>query len=137
MQILFSLFISFSLITTSMLYESPPMYYTDQQTFLNAACQIETEHSPEVLLEGLKKIEVELGRHTTFQNGPRVIDLDILLYNDLILSKEKLSIPHPRIHERAFVLKPLCDMNEGIIHPVYKKTLKVSERSDYRFLIAV
>ena len=120
-----------------MLYESPPMYYTDQQTFLNAACQIETEHSPEDLLECLKKIEVELGRHTTFQNGPRVIDLDILLYNDLILSKEKLSIPHPRIHERAFVLKPLCDINESIIHPVYKKTLKVSERSDHRFLITV
>ncbi|KAL8994137.1 MAG: hypothetical protein Q9169_005813 [Polycauliona sp. 2 TL-2023] len=95
---------------TSALYETQPMYMIDQHPFINGACEIETKLSPLELLDELKDIEDTLGRVKTVRNGPRAIDLDILLYNDDVVDEERLQIPHPRISERDFVLRPLCDM---------------------------
>ncbi|KAI4244122.1 MAG: hypothetical protein L6R40_003106 [Gallowayella cf. fulva] len=95
---------------TSSLYETEAMYKTDQQRFVNGVCEIETTLPPLELLDQLKDIEKSLGRVKTVQNGPRSIDLDILLYDDQIVNEERLQIPHPRISEREFVLRPLCDL---------------------------
>ncbi|KAG6993916.1 origin recognition complex subunit [Physcia stellaris] len=97
-------------VRTSSLYETTPMYMEDQAPFINGVCQIETSLDPSKLLEQLKFIEKDLGRQKTVENGPRPIDLDILLYDDEKVNLEDLTIPHPRISEREFVLKPLCDL---------------------------
>lgn len=102
---------------TSFLYETAPMYVKSQSTFLNAACLIETLLSPLELLDALKNIEKQVGRTTSFRNGPRLIDLDILFYDRDIFSNEKLIFPHPRLCERVFVLKPLCDIAPSFVHP--------------------
>ncbi len=109
--------------STSHLYETPPMYYTDQPSFLNAMILIETKLSPFELLKSLKNIEETVGRQISFRNGPRLIDLDIIMYNDAQIEDEKLQIPHPRLHERAFVLKPLVDINSTLVHPILKKNM--------------
>lgn len=95
---------------TSFLYETAPMYHCDQNNFLNAACLLRTELNPVDLLGELQRIEKQVGRTTTFRNGPRVLDLDMLLYGDELVHTERLQVPHPRIAERAFVLSPLCDI---------------------------
>lgn len=99
-----------SLQKTSFLYETVPMYHTDQRKFLNAVCHVRTRLSPENLLNELQNIERKVGREVSFRNGPRVIDLDILLYGDHSICSERLQIPHPRIGERIFVLTPLSDI---------------------------
>ena len=108
---------------TSFLYETPPMYLNDQPSFLNAACHLVTNLSPNDLLIKLKYIEDKIGRIKTVRNGPRLIDLDIILYGNNEIKKPDLQIPHIRLHERAFVLRPLCDLNPYLIHPVLKKTM--------------
>jgi 2-amino-4-hydroxy-6-hydroxymethyldihydropteridine diphosphokinase len=108
--------------TTSFLYETTPMYHLEQPRFLNAACQLETLLEPHELLRKLKFIEQEIGRKETFRNGPRVIDLDIVLFGKEIVKSVDLEIPHPRLHEREFVLRPLADMIPNFIHPVIKKS---------------
>ncbi|KAJ1435296.1 Dihydropteroate synthase-like protein [Ochromonadaceae sp. CCMP2298] len=95
---------------TSHLYETAPMYHADQPSFLNAVCKFETVLPPLQLLDGLQAIEGRVGRRTSFRNGPRLIDLDLLLHGAHCLASERLTIPHERIAERAFVLKPLCDL---------------------------
>ena len=82
----------------------------NQKKFLNAALKIETKFSPALLLEKLKKIETELGRIKTVRNGPRIIDLDILFYGGKIITKKNLTIPHPRMIEREFVIRPLLEV---------------------------
>lgn len=109
--------------STSYLYETPPMYYTDQPSFLNAMILVETKLSPFDLLKSLKNIEDTVGRQVSFRNGPRLIDLDIVMYNDAHIEDEILQIPHPRLHERAFVLKPLVDINPALVHPTLKKSM--------------
>ncbi|HEX8931821.1 MAG TPA: 2-amino-4-hydroxy-6-hydroxymethyldihydropteridine diphosphokinase, partial [Patescibacteria group bacterium] len=104
-------------------YETKPMYYEDQEDFLNTALKGETELSPEELLKFVKTIEKKLGRQKRFRNGPREIDIDILFYDDLILNEKNLIIPHPQIPEREFVLKPLMDMAPDFIHPVLQKSI--------------
>lgn len=106
-----------TIIATSYLYETTPMYIEDQDKFLNAVCLLRTSTQPMILLDRLKDIENKLGRLTTYRNGPRVIDLDILLYGNHCISNDRLTIPHPRMHERPFVLKPLCDINPSLIIP--------------------
>ena len=108
----------------SKVYETPPWGYENQPAFLNMAVKCETNLEPESLLKRLKQLEVQLGREQSFRWGPRLIDIDILFYNDLILESESLTIPHPRLHERAFVLVPLADIAPDFIHPVLKKTIK-------------
>ena len=102
----------------STIYETPPWGYTDQPAFLNMVVEAETSLSPRALLEYLKQREDELGRVKNFRYGPRHIDLDILFYDDLVLEDERLQIPHPRLHERAFVLVPLNDLAPDFVHPV-------------------
>jgi 2-amino-4-hydroxy-6-hydroxymethyldihydropteridine diphosphokinase len=102
----------------SSVYETEPWGYVDQPPFLNLVIRAETDLSPRHLLDRLKGIESALGRVTTFRNGPRMIDLDILFYADLRLATEGLVIPHPRLHERAFVLVPLAQIAPELVHPV-------------------
>lgn len=94
----------------SSIYETDPMGYKNQDKFLNLVIEIETELKPEELLEKLLKVEQEMGRIRTIKNGPRIIDLDILLYNDEKINKPNLKIPHPKMNEREFVLKPLSEI---------------------------
>ena len=100
------------------------MYHLEQEKFLNAACRIETTLSHKDLLTELQTIEKEMGRIYNFRNGPRVIDIDILFYDNLCFKSEHLEIPHPRISERVFVLKPLCDIQRDFIHPVFQCTIE-------------
>ncbi|KAI8894183.1 Dihydropteroate synthase-like protein [Globomyces pollinis-pini] len=119
--------IGVSILDTSYLYESTPMYVTDQPRFLNGAFKIETTLNPWELLKELKRIEAELGRNfSTIRNGPRVIDLDILYYDDIHLDSEDLSIPHRAIAERIFVLKPLLDLAPGHVNSrTYRTTTQM------------
>lgn len=109
--------------TLSPIYQTEPWGYSDQPTFLNQVIKSDTDLEPFDLLEFVKGIEVSMGRQETFRFGPRIIDLDILFYDDLILDTPKLTIPHPRIRERAFVLIPLAEIAPELLHPVFKKTI--------------
>ncbi len=111
-------------LAVSNYYRTEPVDYTDQEWFVNAAAEIQTEMPPEKLLRALKKTERELGTVSkSVRFGPRVIDIDILLYDTLVVRTDELVIPHERMHERVFVLKPLCDINSEITHPVIHKTV--------------
>ncbi|KAK1229915.1 trifunctional dihydropteroate synthetase [Marasmius sp. AFHP31] len=125
-------------VETSFLYESAPMYVTEQPSFINGACLIETNLPPTTLLKLLKKIEDTVGRVPSIRNGPRAIDLDILFFDSALMDtrdsddRENLDnlsghlvIPHPRITEREFVLRPLNDMIPNYVHPVLHKPVNV------------
>jgi 2-amino-4-hydroxy-6-hydroxymethyldihydropteridine diphosphokinase len=109
-------------VKISHLYKTSPVDYTDQDWFINCAVEIETNFSPDELLLAIHSIEKKMGRKRDVRFGPRTIDLDIILFNDLIKESNHLTIPHPRMQERYFVLQPLCDLNENFEHPVLKKT---------------
>lgn len=109
---------------TSPIYETPPWGLTDQPAFLNMVLRGETHLAPLELLTHLKQLETELGRTPTVHWGPRLIDMDILFYDDLVLSTPGLTIPHPHLHERAFVLVPLMDIAPDLVHPVLGKSIK-------------
>ena len=109
----------------SSIYETPPWGFTEQAPFLNQVIKGATELSPEELLEYLKEIENKIGRKETFRYGPREIDIDILFYNDLVFKNDSLCIPHPKFHERAFMLVPFSEIDPDFIHPIHDK--KISE----------
>ena len=109
----------------SEVYETPPWGYTEQDAFLNQVVMATTYLEPEPLLKHLKRLEVALGREATFRYGPRLIDIDILFYDDLVLETPLLTIPHPHVYDRGFVLVPLMDIAPEFVHPVTK--IKVSE----------
>lgn len=113
-----------SIKAKSHVYETPPWGYADQADFLNQALKVETYLEPEALLKHLKRLEVALGRVPSIQNGPRLIDIDILFYDDLVMDTPGLVIPHPRLHERNFVLVPLNDIAPDLVHPEFKKTVQ-------------
>ncbi|MCX7792956.1 MAG: 2-amino-4-hydroxy-6-hydroxymethyldihydropteridine diphosphokinase [Thermodesulfovibrionales bacterium] len=108
----------------SSLYETEPWGVTDQPLFINMVIEAETDLKPEELLSELKSIECIMGRVETIKWGPRIIDLDILFYNDLILKSPELKIPHPYIQERSFVLKPLSEIAPDLEHPILKKRIR-------------
>lgn len=107
----------------SSFYETEPVGYLEQPKFINIACSLETELPPRELLSFLKWIEKRVGRRETFRNGPRSIDLDIIFYDDLVIDDDGLTIPHPRLQERAFVLLPLAEIAAEKIHPVLKTSV--------------
>ena len=102
----------------SSLYETKPWGVRDQPLFLNMAIEIETDLKPFELLRTLKDIEKKMGREETFLWGPRIIDLDILLYDNYIVNEKGLRIPHPHMQDREFVLRPLCEIAGDMTHPL-------------------
>jgi 2-amino-4-hydroxy-6-hydroxymethyldihydropteridine diphosphokinase len=98
------------LVAQSSLYRSAPLGYPDQPDYVNAVAKIATALSPQALLQALLQIEQSHGRERTFRNAPRTLDLDILLYDDVRLHEHGLTIPHPQMHRRAFVLRPLVEI---------------------------
>ncbi len=101
----------------SSLYESEPWGVRDQPRFLNAVCRAHTALSPQELLRLAKQVERDLGRRPGVRYGPRPVDVDILLYDDLVLDTPDLTIPHPRLAERAFVLVPLAELAPELVVP--------------------
>lgn len=99
----------------SSLYESDPMYEVDQPPFLNAVVAAQTELLPEELLRAAKDVEGQLGRQPRARNGPRELDIDILMYGDRQLDTPELTLPHPRMHERPFVLIPLAELRGSAV----------------------
>jgi 2-amino-4-hydroxy-6-hydroxymethyldihydropteridine diphosphokinase len=107
----------------SAVYETAPKYVTDQPAFLNLAVHGSTELVPEALLDALKAIERTLGRVPGQRFGPRPIDLDILFYDGERIETPRLTVPHPRLHERRFVLQPLADIAPEFRHPLLEQTV--------------
>ena len=110
--------------TVSPTYETQPLYVAQQPEFLNLLVRATTTLSPISLLSATQNLEVELGRKPSVRFGPRIIDIDIIDYNSLILNLESLTTPHPRLHERLFVLRPLIDIVPNWIHPRTGKTVQ-------------
>ncbi len=104
-------------LACSSLYASAPVGYLDQPDFVNAVAKIETELTPQALLHALLDIEHHYGRERTFQNAPRTLDLDVLLYDEVLLHEHGLTIPHPQMHKRAFVLQPLLEIQPDCVIP--------------------
>ena len=113
------------LIKTSSLYQSAAVGYLNQPNFINAVVEISTQLSPETLLEKLLHIEHEAGRERPFANAPRVLDLDLLLYDAVTMNTEKLTLPHPRMFERAFVLLPLAEISPNLTCPNGESIVKL------------
>lgn len=108
----------------SSMHETEPWGLKDQPRFINMVVEVETDLTPEGLLAVLKEIEKEMGREKTVKWGPRIIDLDILFYNDKIINEKELQIPHPLLHKRDFVLRPLVEIAPDKIHPILKKSIR-------------
>ncbi|HDK81073.1 MAG TPA: 2-amino-4-hydroxy-6-hydroxymethyldihydropteridine diphosphokinase [Nitrospirae bacterium] len=113
-----------NVLNRSSSYDTEPWGVKEQPKFINMAVETETDLTPEALLGALRQIEIEMGRQQTRRWGARIIDLDILFYNDLIMNTPELEIPHPGIRDRAFVLDPLCEIAPDRIHPVLRKSVK-------------
>lgn len=111
-------------IKKSSVIETEPYGFKDQGKFLNLVLEAETDYNPEELLELILRIEEGLGRKREEKWGPRVIDIDIIFYNSLIIDEPNLKIPHSDMHNRFFVLKPLSEIAPDYIHPILKKTIK-------------
>ena len=112
------------LIDQSPVYRTEPVDYLDQDWFVNYVVKIRTDLDPLDLLEFIHSIEHTAGRlRDSVRFGPRVLDLDIILFDDLVLDDSNITIPHPRMHKRRFVLKPICDIDPDINHPVLQQTM--------------
>jgi len=112
-----------TIVNISSVYETDPVGYLDQPAFYNLVLLLKTNLAPEAVMTGLLAIEADLGRVRTFANAPRAIDLDLLLYGDEIRESLSLTLPHPRMHERAFVLIPLAEIAPDMVHPRLKMTV--------------
>ena len=111
------------ILKISSLYETEPIGHKEQDWFLNCAIEIGTKLKPQELLEFLLSIEKNLGRVRTIKNGPRTIDLDILFYGNKTINEDNLIVPHPRLHERLFILEPLKEICPNFVHTVLNKSI--------------
>src|SRR5262249_20186946 len=111
------------LVRISSVYETEPVDFTEQEWFLNIVVAVATELPPLALLDRLQEIEAKLGRVRLQGKGPRTIDLDLLLYDDAIIQDERLTVPHPRMFERKFVLEPLAELSRHLRPPGHEKTV--------------
>jgi 2-amino-4-hydroxy-6-hydroxymethyldihydropteridine diphosphokinase len=111
------------IVAVSAFYETEPVEFTEQSWFLNCVVAIETSQSTFDLMKMVLEIEREMGRVRDKKKGPRTIDIDILLFGDSIIDSPELTIPHPAMHQRRFVLEPLSEIAPGARHPVLKKTI--------------
>jgi 2-amino-4-hydroxy-6-hydroxymethyldihydropteridine diphosphokinase len=111
------------IIRLSSIHETKPLYVTNQPDFLNLVAEGETNLLPADLLKKIKEVEIALGREETFRFGPRIIDIDILFYGNLVIQLDNLKIPHPLLHEREFVLKPLMELIPERICPIRGKSI--------------
>lgn len=102
-------------------YTTDPVGYEDQDQFVNCVFEINTLQKPSELMDTLLEVEKDFKRERIIRWGPRTLDLDIIFYNDIISYDEHILIPHPRAHERQFVMKPMCDINPYYVHPIYRK----------------
>jgi len=111
---------------TSTFFDTAPIGYVDQPRFLNAAVLLDTQLSPQALLQALLAIELQMGRDRShgIDKGPRHIDLDLLLYGDAVLTTPTLTLPHPAMHERTFVLRPLVQIAPAMQHPLLHRTMQ-------------
>ena len=119
------------LVSTSSIYETDPVGYTEQDPFLNMAIHVKTSLSAHALLDVLNEIEHELGRKREIKWGPRTLDLDILLYNRESINTEKLTVPHPRMLERAFVMVPLLEIESAPL-PGRQGGISISDKEGVR-----
>jgi 2-amino-4-hydroxy-6-hydroxymethyldihydropteridine diphosphokinase len=113
-------------LRASSIYETAPWGYADQPAFLNCVVEAETDLAPLALLALGQQVERELGRQPTFRYGPRLVDVDILLYGDLVLDLPDLQIPHPRMTQRAFVLVPLAELAPQLVYPALHPALRLT-----------
>jgi 2-amino-4-hydroxy-6-hydroxymethyldihydropteridine diphosphokinase len=112
-----------SVVAMSSFYETEPVEFTRQPWFLNCVIALETSQTPQQLMAAILRIEEEMGRRRVQKKGPRSIDIDILLFDDTIVDSKELTIPHPAMHQRRFVLEPLAEIAPELLHPVLKKTI--------------
>jgi 2-amino-4-hydroxy-6-hydroxymethyldihydropteridine diphosphokinase len=112
------------LAAVSSFYETEPVEFTEQPWFLNCAVALQTSLLPAQLMASILQIEQQMGRRRTQKKGPRAIDLDLLLYADAVINSADLTIPHPAMQERRFVLEPLAEIAPDVIHPFLKKTIR-------------
>ena len=123
------------LIACSSLYQSKPVGYAEQPDFINAAAAIVTQMSPRALLAALLQIEARHGRNRTFKNAPRSLDLDLLLYDGLVMHEHGLTLPHPRMTERAFVLLPLAEIAPDALIPGHGRVADCLAKTDVSDII--
>ena len=113
-----------AVVAVSSFYETEPVELAAQPWFLNCAVALDTEKMPKQLLAGIFEIEQGMGRRRVQTKGPRSIDIDILLFGSSIVDTQGLTIPHPALHERRFVLEPLAEIAPEVRHPVFKRTVR-------------
>lgn len=117
-----------SLVQVSSLYQSEPVGYENQPDFINAAAEISTTLSPDELLDALLAIENQAGRERPFANAPRVLDCDLLCYDNVEMQSQKLTLPHPRMHLRGFVLLPLAEIAPDLSIPNHGNVVKLAQK---------
>ena len=126
------------MLRVSSIYQTSPWGLEDQPDFLNCVLEVRTAMSPVDLLERVKDVEKEMGRQPGPRYGPRLIDVDILFFGDITVDQGDLQIPHPRLHQRAFVLVPLAELEPGLVHPTFHITAsELAERLEGKHGVAL
>ncbi|MGA8442278.1 MAG: 2-amino-4-hydroxy-6-hydroxymethyldihydropteridine diphosphokinase [Candidatus Sulfotelmatobacter sp.] len=111
-------------VAVSSFYETEPVEFTQQPWFVNCVVALESNQTPQQLMASILHIEQEMGRQRLQKKGPRTIDIDILLFEDAVVNSSQLTIPHPALHQRRFVLEPLAEIAPDVLHPVLKKAVR-------------